>query len=469
MESFTLGRLAHAVGAQAPAGFSARVASGVSTDTRSIAPGDVFFALSGESFDGSLFLAEAFRRGACAAVVEGQARAPQGVGPVLRVGSVRRALLDFARSYREELGFRVVAVTGSAGKTTTKDMIYHLIKGRLRAIKAINSFNNEVGVPLTIFQADARTEVAILELGTNSPGEIETLAAVAQPDVAVITCIGRSHLERLGGLEGVAKEKLALLRHLRPGGSVVLNGDDVRLRGAGAAVARTRGAERVVLCGLNPNGEGWQGQITGRGRTWRVETERRRSAGPTLELPMPGHHLVTDALLSLGVCEQLGLNVAACAAKLASFSGSPGRFVLRDVAGITLVDDTYNANPTSVAASLEAFGNLAKPSLRVVVLGAMGELGPESERYHHEIGRAVARLGVARLITVGTLAGAIASGARSAGLGRVSEVADASQAAAAIGSLPPGSAVLFKASRAERLERALAAFETTLATTRLAA
>lgn len=463
MERFTLGRLAHAIGAEVPGGLGAAVANGVSTDTRSIAAGDVFFAITGESFDGSLFLAEAFRRGAAAAVVQTGSQVPEGLGPVLWVTSIRQALLDFARSYREELGFQVVAVTGSAGKTTTKDMIFHLVSGRRRAIKATKSFNNEIGVPLTIFQADAETEVAILELGTNSPGEIEALAAVAQPDVAVITCIGRSHLEKLGGLEGVAREKLSLLQHLRPGGGVVLNGDDIRLSGAGAALARRRGGEGVTLCGLNTAAKsGWRGDVVQRGRVWRVESERWGKPGPTFQLPIPGHHMVTDALLALGVCEELGLDPWDCAADLASFGGTPGRFALREAGGVTLVDDTYNANPTSMAASLEAFGSLAPPSRRVVVLGAMGELGPDSERYHHEIGRAVARLGVARLITVGTSAGSIASGARSAGFRGVSEVATAEEVAHALGALARGSAVLFKASRAERLERAVAAYETTL-------
>ena len=219
----------------------------------------------------------------------------------------------------------------------------------------------------------------------------------------------------------------------------------------------------MTLCGLNTAPQsGWRGEVVRQGRTWRVECERWGRSGPTFELPIPGHHIVTDALLALGVCEELGLDPWECAADLASFGGTPGRFTLQDVAGVTLVDDTYNANPTSVAASLEAFGSLAPPAQRVVVLGAMGELGPESERYHHEIGRAVARLGVARLITVGTAAGAIASGARSAGFRRISEVACAEEAAAALGLLAPGSAVLFKASRAERLERAVAAYETTL-------
>lgn len=463
MERFTIGRLAHAIGAEAPGGSSAAVATGVSTDTRTLGEGDVFFALSGESFDGSLFLAEAFRRGAVAAVVEAGARIPEGLGPVLQVPSIRRALLDFARSYREELGFEVVAVTGSAGKTTTKDMIYHLVSGRRRAIKAAKSFNNEIGVPLTIFQADAETEVAIIEVGTNAPGEIETLAAVVQPDVAVITCIGRSHLEKLGGIEGVAREKLSLLQHLRPGGGVVLNGDDIRLRGAGAALAKRRGGEGVTLCGLNTAPQsGWRGEVVQQGRIWRVECERWGRSGPTFQLPIPGHHIVTDALLALGVCEELGLDPWDCAADLASFGGTPGRFAIREAGGVTLVDDTYNANPTSVAASLEAFGSLAPPRQRIVVLGAMGELGPESERYHHEIGRAVARLGVARLITVGTAAGAIASGARSAGFRRISEVATAEEAASSLGTPAPGSAVLFKASRAERLERAVAAIQTTL-------
>lgn len=462
MESFTLGRLAHAIGAAQPRNHAV-VATGVSTDTRALGAGEVFFAVSGENFNGALFLAEAFRRGAAAAVVEAGAPAPAGLGPILWVPSVRQALLDFARSYREELGFTVVAITGSAGKTTTKDMIFHLVSGRRRAIKAAKSFNNEVGVPLTIFQADAETEVAVLELGTNAPGEIAALAAVAQPDVAVITCIGRSHLERLGGVDGVAREKLSLLEHLRPGGAVVFNGDDPRLAAAGRAFAAAQGPERLSLCGaIPPEGLDWEGEVVSKGRGWRVETRRAAGRGPTFTLPLPGQHLVTDALLALAVCERIGLDPVRCAADLASFSGSPGRFTIREAGGVTLVDDTYNANPTSVNASLEGFQSLAPAAQRVVVLGAMGELGPESERYHREIGQAVARLGVARLVTVGTQAGAIASGARAAGLLAVVEVGDAEEAAARLGTLAPGAAVLFKASRAERLERAVAATEARL-------
>lgn len=463
MESFTLGRLAHAIGAAQPVGH-ARIATGVSTDTRSIAPGDVFFAVSGANFNGALFLAEAFRRGALAAVVEQGAAPPAGSGPILWVPSVRQALLDFARSYREELGFTVVAVTGSAGKTTTKDMIFHLVSGRRRAIKAVKSFNNEVGVPLTIFQADAETEVAVLELGTNAPGEIAALAAVAQPDVAVITCIGQSHLERLGGIEGVAREKLSLLEHLSPRGSVVLNADDARLRAAGRAFAAAQGSERLSLCGAQPDPEtAWAGETVSKGRSWQVETRRAGKPGPTFTLPLPGQHLVTDALLALAVCEQIGLDPVACAADLATFDGSPGRFTIREAGGVTLVDDTYNANPTSVGASLEGFASLAPVGLRVVVLGAMGELGPDSERFHLEIGAAVARLGVARLVTVGTQAGAIASGARAAGLTAVTEVGTAEEAAERLGFLAPGAAILFKASRSERLERAVEATAARLA------
>jgi UDP-N-acetylmuramoyl-tripeptide--D-alanyl-D-alanine ligase len=460
MQPFTLGRLAQAIGAHCPRR-AASIACGVSTDTRAIRPGDVFFALAGENFDGARFLAAASAGGAAAAVV------PAGVSwegdlPLLRVECTRRALLDFAGWYRRALGFKVVAVTGSAGKTTTKDLIHHLMAPHRETVKAIKSFNNEVGVPLTLLRATASTEVVIVEIGTNAPGEVRTLAEVAAPDVAVITCIGASHLEGLGGIEGVEREKLSLLESLREGGSIVLNGDDPRLRRAGEAAA-VAGAD-VTLCGLGSPRRGsgwreWRANITAReGSAWSASTSLEGAPGPALAVPLPGEHVVADALLALAVSERLEVAPAAAARSLRTFTPAPGRLGISEVGGVTVIDDTYNANPESMRAALDVLVSLAPHAGRVAVLGGMLELGTHSADRHLALGALVARVGVSHLIAVGPHAEGIARGARAAGLSeaRVLYVPGVDQVPELLANrLVAGGAVLFKASRGVRLERAL--------------
>ncbi len=465
MEAFTLGRLCRSIGVVTPPGFAAVTLTGVSTDTRSLEAGSVFFALSGENFDATAFVAKAFAAGARVAVVpeDGPQFAPGAI--VLRVPGVRRALLDFAGSYRDELNYRVVAITGSAGKTTTKDLVHHMIRGRLKAVKAPKSFNNDVGVPLTLLSADRHTQVVVVEIGTNHPGEIAPLAAVAKPDVAVITCIGASHLEGLGSIEGVAREKLSMLSHVREGGAFVLNGDDLRLRGAASALGAVYGSDAVTLAGF---GEGLRcrGRVRQDGDGWRMTTTQDGARGCDVELQTPGRPFALDTLLALTVARLLGVNGRTAAASLKTFSPPKGRLNLVRRAGVTLVDDTYNANPTSVCASLEAFASLAPPSARVAVLGEMKELGPGGSGHHRAVGRWVARVGVSALVTVGALARQIGVGASDAGLdpSRVIAVDDAADVSEAIETrLLQGNAVLFKASRACQLERAVEATRRRLA------
>jgi UDP-N-acetylmuramoyl-tripeptide--D-alanyl-D-alanine ligase len=462
MEPVSLHHLSEVVDATAPSAHRALVLTGVSTDTRSVAAGDVFFALRGERFDGAAFLDQAFERGAVAAVVhKGAPEQPAG-RPVLRVDDVRAALGAFAAQQRESLGVPVLAITGSAGKTTTKDMAHAALSSLGPVVKAPGSFNNDVGVPLTLLMADRQTRAIVVEVGTNAPGEIAALAKIAQPDVAIITCIGEAHLEGLGSIEGVAREKLSLLQHLRPGGTAILNGDDLRLRGAASALASARGPEGVVLCGLDA-GQDWRGEVRSRGVTWTIATTHRAPTGsprpgPALELKVPGHHIARDALLALAAAARLGVDPAQAASALADYQPSRGRWGVHQIGATVLVDDTYNANPTSVQASLEAFASVAPPARRAVVLGGMHELGEASEAAHRAIGRCVARMGVAHLVTVGELARGIAAGAVAAGLParRVQEVDDALEVPACLSTaLLDGDAVLFKASRACRLERAV--------------
>ncbi len=458
MERFSLDWVARSIGAKAP---GAPGATGVSTDTRTLRPGEVYFALRGERFDGAAFVPAAFARGASACVVgPGFAGdAPSGRA-LLRVDDPGRALLALAGCWRRELGVPVVAVTGSAGKTTTKELLAAMLGARRRTVAAPKSFNNAVGVPLTLLTADRATEVVVLEVGTSAPGEIATLAAVARPDVAVITCIGAAHLGGLGGVEGVAREKLSLLDHLAPGGAAVLNTDDPRLRAA--AAARAAAGVAVSACGLG-GGEApaaaaaWRGELAGAGARSRLTVSCARSPDLVLELPQPGRAFALDVLLALAAAARLGVEPAAAGAALARFAAPPGRWAVREVAGVTLIDDAYNANPTSVRASLASFAAVGSSARRVAVLGGMRELGAEAPALHRAIGAELARVGVRRLVAVGEEARALAEGARAAGLAAVSEVADAAGVAAALGTLSAGDAVWFKASRAYRLEEAVRA------------
>ncbi|MBI3723080.1 UDP-N-acetylmuramoyl-tripeptide--D-alanyl-D-alanine ligase [bacterium] len=474
MEALTLSRIARALGLEPPHGADSVVVGGVSTDTRTLRAGDVFFALPGARVDGSSFVEEAFARGARAAVASsapdlGRSR------PVLRVPDARAALGRFAASYRDAIGATVVAITGSAGKTTTKEMLFHMVSGERRTVRAPKSFNNDVGVPLTILDADRSTEVIVVEVGTNHPGEIDALGAIARPDVAAITCVAAAHLEGLGSIEGVAREKAALLRHLRPGGTAVLNADDMRVRGMASALREARGEDSVVLAGFSDDAS-FHGRISASflgdaltpGSIVLVKTAPLKGAlaGWTrrtpqqMVVPVPGHHNARNALIALACCEALGVNPARAAEALATFRAPEGRWNVETIAGVTLIDDTYNANPASVTAALETFASIGDPRGRIVVLGGMLELGAHAAEHHRAVGRWVARIGVEKLVTVGDEARWIAEGAVRGGLasGRVRHAGTASEVDPALRpSLRPGAAILFKGSRRCGLDEAVRA------------
>jgi UDP-N-acetylmuramoyl-tripeptide--D-alanyl-D-alanine ligase len=458
MEAISLARVARALGIHAPVGSEGVVVRGVSVDTRTIRAGDIFFALPGAKHDGSSFVEEAFAKGA-RAVVATTSKDSSRERPLLRVADARVALGRFAASYRDEIGARVVAVTGSAGKTTTKEMIFHMLKGERRTVRAPKSFNNDVGVPLTILDADRSTEVIVCEVGTNGPGEIDRLGAIARPDVAAITCVAAAHLEGLGSIEGVAREKASLLAHVRSGGVAVLNADDLRVRGMASAMVTARGPESVVLAGFADDA-----QVRGRiaatvdGDCVASGSMVAVDKGPRFVVPLPGHHNARNALLALACCQEIGVSPHRAADALATFRPPEGRWNVETIAGVTLIDDTYNANPASVTAALETFASIGDPEGRVVVLGGMLELGPHAAEHHKQVGRWVARIGVERLVTVGDEARWIAEGAIAGGLasGRIRHASTPSDVDPAVRpSLRPGAAILFKGSRRCGLDEAV--------------
>jgi UDP-N-acetylmuramoyl-tripeptide--D-alanyl-D-alanine ligase len=430
---------------------------GVSTDSRQIGAGEVFVALAGPHHDGHDFANEAVARGARAVVVaRDDLELPQDVASI-RVPDTLEALGDLAAAYRRRLAVRVVAVTGSNGKTTTKEMIAAVLAAcGAKVAKSAGTENNRVGVPLTILRLSGEERFAVVEMGMNRPGEIWRLAEIARPDVGVITNVGPAHLEGLGSLENVAAAKAELALGLPVGAPLVVNGDDPRVRAIADAypgpTLRTGRDGEVRLRRARPV-EG------GLAQALEVEIDGERIE---LRLRCPGRHNVSNALLAAGVGRVLGVDPRTIAAGLEAFLPPPMRLervVLPS--GACLWNDAYNANPASVVAALEVLA--AEPARRrLAVLGEMRELGEEAARWHREIGRAAAVAGVDRLVAVGGYAEETVAGAREAGLPppRTAAFAEVAEAAEALrGELRAGDVVLVKASRAARLERLVAALQ----------
>jgi UDP-N-acetylmuramoyl-tripeptide--D-alanyl-D-alanine ligase len=378
-----LSQVARAVNGRPSRPLAAERVTGVSTDTRSIRAGDLFFALRGANFDAHDFLDHAFEKGAVAAVVD---RPVETGGLTLQVPDTLKALGDLAAAYRMTLGARVVGVAGSNGKTTTKEMIAHILGKDRRVVKAQGSFNNNVGVPVTIFQADARTESLILEIGTNHPGEIASLGAVARPDVAVMVSVGAEHLEGLGSLDGVADEEMALFEHLRSGGYAVVH-DDPRIR------SRLKlSPEKFVTFGLTPRADLHP--------TW-MQGMRFEVRGVVFTLNLIGEWNIQNALAAIAVALLHGIPLEECARRLADVKPAKMRMERLELAGVTILNDAYNSNPESASRAVREFSKFPSAGRRVAVIGDMGELGATSEGYHRELGRQLADSAVDVVVGVG--------------------------------------------------------------------
>ncbi len=458
------------------AGATEAIGDGVSIDSRAILPGQVFVALAGERFDGHKFVAEVAAAGASAIVVQhdvpGAAELPV---PVIKVESTRKSLLRLAAAYRKTLReTKVIAVCGSNGKSTTVRLIETTLATKLRGTASKKSHNNDIGVPLTILAAKPTDQYLICEVGTNHPGEIAALGSVVEPDIAVITSIGREHLEFFGDVAGVAREEASILPCIRAGGLAVVTADAPEL------LPLLKPAPSVVRFGLSPQAElrltafEYIWDAAGNPVAWFSCSDRLN-----LHMALPGRHNACNALAAVAVGRRLGLDDATIAGALATARGpemrwQAERIVLHDAgAGDTtlmLINDAYNANPDSLAAGLATFAELFGPAAaagsaaavrrRVVVLGDMLELGATSDAAHDEAGRLVAKCGcVDVLVAVGPAAQRAAASAQavwgtqaSAKIVRIAEATDAAVSGIA-GLLGPGDAVLLKGSRGMKLER----------------
>jgi UDP-N-acetylmuramoyl-tripeptide--D-alanyl-D-alanine ligase len=351
--------------------------SGVSTDSRSVAEGDLYVALVGERFDGHDFVADAMARGARGAVVS---RPMAGDGParLYPVEDTLVALGSLAGHRREALPGAVVGITGSSGKTSTTDLTRAAVEAKKTVHATRGNLNNRIGMPLTLLATPDDAEVVILEMGSNEPGEIAALAAVARPDIGVVTTVGESHLEKLGSLDGVLDEKLALLRGLAVDGRCVVGDEPDFLAGAAREVCanvRVAGWSERADADLRPellDVDHWGGHRF----RWREQV---------VTMPLPGRHAVANAMLALAVAELVGVSPRDAVRGLASAEAGSMRSELRRMGGLTLVVDCYNANPQSVHVALDLLEGQAAASGRVAVLGTMLELGEASFRLHQDV------------------------------------------------------------------------------------
>ena len=430
----------------------------VCTDSRLVQAGDLFFALSGERFDGHDYVGDVAAKGAAAAVVQKhKLPGPLPDCAVIVVEDTRKALGRLAARYRTDFTLPVAVVGGSNGKTTTKELIASVLRQKFAVLWSEASFNNDIGVPLTLLRLEKGHQAAVMEAGTNHPGELAPLVEMIQPRYGVLTSIGREHLEHFGDVAAVAAEEGSLAQLLPADGKLFIKGDD---EWTSRIIERTRArAVRVGFGGIND----WRAagiRLDKQGAVFRVETANPEFAGE-FRINLVGRHQVVNALFAIALGAEFGLRRSQIECGLAECPPPKMRLQLWEHNGVRVLDDAYNANADSMLAALETLRELPCKGRRVAVLGDMAELGAHSQSAHEEIGRRAAELGVGQLFAVGKMASVVARAARAAGLNRVFEFSDVETAAAAVKRfVKTGDVLLLKASRATRLERVVEVLRT---------
>lgn len=415
-------------------------ASDVVIDSRKATPGSLYVPIIGENHDGHAFIPAARANGAALVLSE----QPLDTPPYIQVANTLAALQAIAARYRELFSIPVVGLTGSAGKTSTKDIVAAALGAHYSVLKTQGNLNNETGAPLTLFSLQPEHEVAVVEMGTNHFGEIDRISAMVQPDICLFTNIGYAHIENFGTREGIFRGKTEMLRHMRPGGRIVANGDDeylstlpgALLYGLGEHCAvRATDIEDLILDGMS-----FTANFAG-------QTQR-------VHVPALGLHSVYNALAAVAVGLLLDMPLDEIAAGIETYEPLPGRMNVKHTSRFTLVDDTYNANPTSVQASLDVLYKC--PGRRVCILGDMRELGTQSQQLHEQVGEYAAKLGFDLLLCVGTDSRYLFERASSTSPERTRYFATQEDLLAALPELVrSGDTILVKASRGMHLEHTI--------------
>lgn len=452
----TISEVVKATGGALIRGRDEKAFQGVSTDSRQLQEGNLFLCLRGENFDGHQFIKAAASAGAAGFVIQKDAAEDHyktlGNRPVIVVDDTLRALGDIARFWRKKLNVPVIAITGSSGKTTTKEMVAGILSLTKRVLKTEGNLNNQIGLPLTLLKLTSGDDVAVVEMGTNMPGEIGYLTRIAGPDIGLITNIGAAHLEKLKTLAGVREEKGALFDHMNPDGIAVINRDDKSID----FLSRR-----------------WQGKQVSFGWRHRADISARevRKAGPVgiafrlkmqqadrpIRMKIHGGHNLYNALAAAAVSFAYGAGLESICLGLESFEGVSGRFEIKALKnGAYVIDDSYNANPASVREVLEALMELRGSSDSLVILGDMLELGARSGAWHRKIGRRVAETRAKTLFVMGDYGRDTAAGAMEGGMAAATiflcenseQVFDH-----LVSTLKKGDWVLVKGSRKMKMER----------------
>lgn len=454
---WTVDQIVHATGGSLLYGEPGRTFVGVGIDSRTIAVDHLFVAIRGTMHDGHNFVEQVVAKGVRGVIIEAETRVPlsheafRGVGAAcVAVTDTTLALGRLARHLRDRFDMPVVAITGSNGKTTTRLMTAAVMAERFKTLSTQGNLNNEIGVPLTLFNLEVGHEAAVLELGMNHAGELTRLGKICRPTVGVITNVGPAHLEFLGSLEGVARAKAELIDQVCDDGSIVLNADDPLV----AAMAHRAGGRRIICFGMSENAQ------------VRASGIRSDGAGVEFDLVLPAWHvpvrlstpgvfMVANALAAAAAGYAAGLSVQEIKSGLEKFSQIKGRLqVVHFGQGVHLIDDTYNANPASMAAALETLRMLRGAQPGIVVVGDMRELGEQAAVLHFQLGEKVAATGASRLYACGQYAADVAQGARKAGMADTLIFAGDKDTATAdlLGRLEGGSWVLIKGSRGMAME-----------------
>lgn len=384
---------------------------GVVIDSRQVESGYLFVAIPGEKVDGHKFIPDVFAKGAAAVLSEQQLEDP--AGPYILVESTTMALRDLAEYYRKSLDIKVVGITGSVGKTSTKEMIASVLSEKYKVLKTEGNYNNEIGLPLTIFKIRAEHEVAVLEMGISEFGEMHRLATMANPDICVITNIGLCHLENLKTRDGILKAKTESFAHLKKDGIAILNGDDDKL-----STIRQVGDKEPVFYGMEEKmkyredakksvyatGVENLGLYGMQARIHTPEGER------DVRIPIPGEHNVYNALAATAVGLSLGLSIDQISSGILKAKTIGGRTNLLNTGSMTVIDDCYNANPVSMKASIDVLATAE--GRKIAVLGDMGELGENEKKLHYEVGEYLAKKEIDVLFCAGELSEEIAKAAQ---------------------------------------------------------
>jgi len=449
----TIRELAEMIRCEADTAHAEVVFAGVSTDSRTVQPGNLFIPLIGETFDGHDYAAQAVERGAACVLWQADREgAPYGV-PIIRVQDTLAALQELAAAYRRQLPVRIIGVTGSNGKTTTKDMIAACLATTYKMHKTQGNRNNHIGLPLTLLAMDEDTQMAVLEMGMSGLGEIELLSKLAAPEVAVITNIGEAHLMQLGSREQIARAKLEITAGMPADGLLIYNGDEPLIE---RTLEQMNVAKTMLRFRFGEQATNDYYPIAIMQHQQQTSFKLNVPFSPVITIPLPGMHNVLNALAAVAASKFMGVAEADIVKGLAELrvTGMRSEF-LQSRSGATLINDAYNASPTSMCAALKMLESISSRGRKIVVLGDMLELGEQSEAFHRDIGRLLDPDKIDYVLTYGKLAAYIAEeAAKRYPAGYVRSFTDKAELASELaGMMTERDLILFKASRGMELEQ----------------